>query len=173
MTAQPLVQFRAVTLNPAPDGSVIRLQTALGEQLLDIAQRERVAQIPAHGAQNQLGLRLPPLKDLRSGCVIHGRCRLPADPAKVATHPLIARYEEETGRTKNQLIREAGSAEDRRRVLQVGDSRENLLDIAQKIRGAQKAIKAIEKRVKATGEDYARKLETIAAGQSKSRRAKK
>src|SRR5271166_6117050 len=84
MTAQPLVQFRAVTLNPAPDGSVIRLQTALGEQLLDIAQRERVAQIPAHGAQNQLGLRLPPLKDLRSGCVIHGRCRLPADGCIIA-----------------------------------------------------------------------------------------
>ena len=86
---------------------------------------------------------------------------------------LIARYEEETGRTKNQLIKEAGEAEDRRHVLKVGDSRENLLDIAQKIRDAQKAIKAIEKRVKATGEDYARKLETIAAGQSKSRRAKK
>ncbi len=86
---------------------------------------------------------------------------------------LIARYEEETGRTKNQLIKEAGEAEDRRHVLKVGDSRENLLDIAQRIRDAQKAIKAIEKRVKAAGEDYARKLETIAAGQSKSRRAKK
>ena len=86
---------------------------------------------------------------------------------------LIARYEEETGRTKNQLIREAGEAEDRRHMLKVGDSRENLLDIAQKIRDAQKAIKAIEKRAKATGEDYARKLETIAAGQSKSRSAKK
>jgi RNA polymerase primary sigma factor len=85
---------------------------------------------------------------------------------------LIARYQEETGRTKNQLIKEAGEAEDRRRVLKIGDHRENLLDIAQKIRDAQKAIKAIEKRVKATGEDYARKLETIAAGQSKSRRAK-
>jgi RNA polymerase primary sigma factor len=86
---------------------------------------------------------------------------------------LISRYEEETGRTKHQLIKEAGEAEDRRHVLKVGDSRENLLDIAQKIRDAQKAIKAIEKRVKAPGEDYARKLETIAAGQSKSRRAKK
>src|SRR5579872_6396044 len=86
---------------------------------------------------------------------------------------LIERYEEETGRTKNQLIKEAGEAEDRRHVLKVGDSRENLLDIAQKIRDAQRAIKAIEKRVKASGEDYARKLETIAAGQSKSRRAKK
>ena len=77
---------------------------------------------------------------------------------------LIARYEEETGRTKNQLIKEAGEADDRRHVLKVGDSRENLLDIAQKIRDAQKAIKAIEKRVKATGEDYARKLEDYRGG---------
>ncbi|HLX36993.1 MAG TPA: RNA polymerase sigma factor RpoD [Candidatus Binataceae bacterium] len=86
---------------------------------------------------------------------------------------VIERYEETTGRSKNQLIKEAGEAEDRRHVLKVGGSRENLLDIAQKIRDAQRAIKAIEKRVKASGEDYARKLETIAAGQSKSRRAKK
>ena len=31
MTAQPLVQFGAVTLNPTPDRRVIRRQTALGE----------------------------------------------------------------------------------------------------------------------------------------------
>jgi RNA polymerase primary sigma factor len=85
----------------------------------------------------------------------------------------IARYEDETGRSKTQLLKEAGEAEDRRHVLKVGDNRENLLDIASKIREAQKALKAIEKRVKATGEEYARKLETIAAGQDKSRRAKK
>src|ERR1035441_9270062 len=87
MTAQPLLQVGAVTLNPAPDGGVIRLQTALGEQFFDIAQRERVAKIPAYGAQNQLRLRLPPLEDCRSGCVVHGLCRLTANPAKVATHP--------------------------------------------------------------------------------------
>jgi hypothetical protein len=33
---------------------VIRLQTALGEQLFDLAQREPVAKIPAHGTKNQL-----------------------------------------------------------------------------------------------------------------------
>jgi hypothetical protein len=31
MTAQPLIQFGTVTLNPTPDRRVIRLQTALGE----------------------------------------------------------------------------------------------------------------------------------------------
>src|SRR5271170_5867300 len=68
MTAQPLFQRGAVTLNPTPDRRVIRRQTALAEQLFDIAQRERVAKIPAYGTQNQLWRRLPPLEDCRSGC---------------------------------------------------------------------------------------------------------
>ena len=42
MAAQPLLQFGTVTLNPTPDRCVIRLQTALGEQLFDVAERERV-----------------------------------------------------------------------------------------------------------------------------------
>jgi len=76
-----------VSLNPTPDRRVIRLQTAPGEQFFDIAQRERVAQIPAHRTKNQLRRRLPPLEDYRSGCVLHDRLSLPANPAKLATHP--------------------------------------------------------------------------------------
>jgi hypothetical protein len=87
MTAQPLFQFGTVTLNPTPDRRVIGLQTALGEQLFDIAERERVPKIPAHGTKNQLGRRLPPLEDCRSSCVLHDLFRLPATPAKLATHP--------------------------------------------------------------------------------------
>ncbi len=86
---------------------------------------------------------------------------------------LVERYEQETGRSKTQLLREAAEAEDRRHILKVGEGRENLLDIAQKIKDAQKTIKAIERRVKAGGEQFARSLETIAAGQDKSQRAKK
>ena len=41
MTAQPLFQCGTVTLNPTPDRRVIRLQTALSEQLFDIAQRRQ------------------------------------------------------------------------------------------------------------------------------------
>jgi len=88
MTAQPLFQFGTVTLHPTPDGRVIGLQTVLGEQLFDVAERERVAKIPAHGAQNQLRCRLPPLEDSRSGCALHGPFSLPATPTKVATHPV-------------------------------------------------------------------------------------
>src|ERR1035437_2990536 len=51
-----------------------------GEQLFDVAERERVAKIPAHGTQNQLRCRLPALEDCRSGYVLHGLFSLPASP---------------------------------------------------------------------------------------------
>jgi RNA polymerase primary sigma factor len=86
---------------------------------------------------------------------------------------LIARYEEATGRTKSQLIREASEAEDRRHVLKVNGTRENLLDIAARIKEGQKTIREVERRVKASAEEFARSIETIASGQDKSRRAKK
>ena len=78
MTAQPLLQFGTVALDPAPDGRVVRFQAALAEQLFDIAKRERIPKVPAHGAQNQLGLGLSPLKDRRSDCLLHDLFRLPA-----------------------------------------------------------------------------------------------
>ena len=86
---------------------------------------------------------------------------------------MILHYEEATGRTKNHLLKEAGEAEDRRHVLKVNGTRENLLDIASRIREGQRKMKEVERRVKATGEEFARSIETIAAGQDKSRRAKK
>jgi RNA polymerase primary sigma factor len=86
---------------------------------------------------------------------------------------LIERYEEATGRSKTQLLREAGEAEDRRHVLKVNGTRENLLDIAARIKEAQKHIREVERRVKADSEAFTRSIETIASGQDKSRRAKK
>src|SRR5216684_5630832 len=86
---------------------------------------------------------------------------------------LIQRYEEATGRSKSQLLREAAGAEDRRHVLRINDSRENLLDIAARIKAAQKTIKEVERRVKVATEEFARSLATIASGQAKSRCAKK
>jgi RNA polymerase primary sigma factor len=85
----------------------------------------------------------------------------------------IQRYEQATGRTKTQLLREAGGAEDRRHVLKVNGTRVNLLDIAVRIKEAQKLIKEVELKAKATTEDFAKSLEIIASGQDKSRRAKK
>jgi RNA polymerase primary sigma factor len=86
---------------------------------------------------------------------------------------LIQRYEQATGRSKSQLLCEAAEAEDRRHVLKINRSRENLLDIAARIKEAQKAIKEVERRVRVATDEFARSLETIASGQDKSRRAKK
>jgi RNA polymerase primary sigma factor len=86
---------------------------------------------------------------------------------------LIQRYEEGTGRSRTQLLREANEAEDRRHLLKVNGTRENLLDIAARIKEAQKAVREVERRVKAETEEFARSIETIASGQDKSRRAKK
>jgi RNA polymerase primary sigma factor len=85
----------------------------------------------------------------------------------------IQRYEDATGRSKTQLIREAADADDRRHVLKVNGTRENLVDIAARIKEAQKIIREVERRVKVPTDDFARSIETIASGQDKSRRAKK
>ena len=47
-------------------------------RVFDIAKRERIPKVPAHGAQNRLGLGLSPLKDRRSDCLLHDLFRLPA-----------------------------------------------------------------------------------------------
>jgi RNA polymerase primary sigma factor len=86
---------------------------------------------------------------------------------------LIKRYEQATGRSKSRLLREAAAVVDRRHVLQINGSRENLLDIALRIKQAQKAIKEVERRVKVTTDELARSLATIGSGKEKSRRAKK
>ena len=86
---------------------------------------------------------------------------------------LVRRYEHATGRSKNQLLKEAAEAEDRRHLLKVNGTRENLLDIAQRIKEAHRRMKETERRVKTSGEDFARSIEALAAGQLKSRRAKK
>ena len=85
---------------------------------------------------------------------------------------LIQRYEEATGRSKSQLLREAAETEDRRHVLKINGNRENLLDIAARIKAAQKTIREVERRVKVATDEFARSVETIASGQAKSRRAK-
>src|SRR5260370_19448922 len=85
----------------------------------------------------------------------------------------IYNYERATGRSKSQLLREAGEAEDRRHLLKVNGARENLLDIAVRIRAAQKQTKEIERRVKATGDELAHSLEIIETGQAMIRKANK
>jgi RNA polymerase primary sigma factor len=85
----------------------------------------------------------------------------------------IRNCERATGRSKSQLLKEAREVQERRHLLNIKGTRENLLDIAARIRIALKQIKGIESRVKATGDELARSLEVIKAGQAKSHDAKK
>ena len=68
---------------------MVCLQAALAEQLFDIAERERVPQVPVHGAKNQLGLGLSHLKI--SGRIVFFMISsgYQSPLAKVATHPVV------------------------------------------------------------------------------------
>ena len=83
----------------------------------------------------------------------------------------IEDYERASGRSRSQLLKEARETEHRRHLLKVNG--DNLVDIAVRIRAAQQQIREIERCVRATGDELARKLEIIEAGQAKSRKAKK
>src|ERR1700733_5578544 len=88
-------------------------------------------------------------------------------------HRLIEHYEEATGRSKAQLLREASEAADRRHVLKVNGTRENLLDIATRIKEAQRQVKEVERRGKGGGEEIVRLVEEKAAGEAKRPRGQK
>ena len=78
LRAQSRLQFGTVALDPALDCRGVCLEAAFAGQLFDIAERERVPQVPAHGAKNQLGLGLSPLEDRQSDCLFHDLFRLPS-----------------------------------------------------------------------------------------------
>src|SRR5947209_4975310 len=87
MTSYALVEFRAIPLHPAPYGRVVSVQTTFLEQLFDISQPKRVPEIPADGAQNELGFGLPPFEDRWPGQHL-GLFRLPGPvDSKLATQP--------------------------------------------------------------------------------------
>src|SRR3954471_5848911 len=60
--AQPALDQGRVGQHPAVQGGVVHLQTALQEQLLDVAIAERVAQVPRDGLQDQRCLEVPALE---------------------------------------------------------------------------------------------------------------
>src|ERR1035438_3314069 len=89
MRSQSLLQLWAVTLHPAPNRCVIDIKTALLQQLLDIAQRKRIAKIPPDRTKDQAGFGLPPFKDRRSGYHFAILSRHQPAALKVATHPFF------------------------------------------------------------------------------------
>src|SRR5271169_6780772 len=87
MPSQSLLQLRAVILHPAPDRCVIDMETALLQQLLNIAQRKRIAKIPPDCTEYEAGFGLPPFEDRRSGSHFAIPSRHQPATLKVATHP--------------------------------------------------------------------------------------
>jgi len=66
MLSQSLLQLRAVILHPAPNRGVVDIETTLLQQLLNIAQRERIAKIPSDRTKDDVWFGLPPFEDRRS-----------------------------------------------------------------------------------------------------------
>src|ERR1019366_1623103 len=76
-----------VILHPAPDRCVVDVETALLQQLLNIAQRKRIAKIPPHRTKYEAGFGLPPVEDRGSGYHFTILSRHQPAVLKVATHP--------------------------------------------------------------------------------------
>src|ERR1022692_3361410 len=92
MPSQSLLQLRAVILHPAPDRGVIDIETALLQQLLNIAQRQRIAKIPPDRTKYEAGFGLPPFEDRGSGYHFAILSRHQPAALKVATHPIFAHH---------------------------------------------------------------------------------
>src|SRR4051812_33212271 len=60
--SQPSLNQWCVGQNPAVEGGVVHLDTALQEQLLDVAVAERVAQVPGARLHDQSRLKVPALE---------------------------------------------------------------------------------------------------------------
>src|SRR5664279_3268581 len=89
MPSQSLLQLRAVILHPAPDRGVVDIETALLQQLLNIAQRQRIAKIPPDRTKYEAGFGLPPFEDRGSGYHFAILSRHQPAALKVATHPFL------------------------------------------------------------------------------------
>src|SRR6516225_1328753 len=66
MPSQSLLQLRAVILHPAPNCGVVDVETTLLQQLVNIAQRQRIAKIPPDRTKDDAGFGLPPFEGCRS-----------------------------------------------------------------------------------------------------------
>jgi hypothetical protein len=88
--SQSLLQLRAVILHPAPDRGVIDIETALLQQLLNIAQRKRIAKIPPDRTKYETGFGLPPFEDRGLGSHFAILSRHQPAALKVATHPFYS-----------------------------------------------------------------------------------
>ncbi len=71
---------------------MIDVETALLQQLLNIAQRQRIAKIPPYRTNYEAGFGLPPFEDRGSGSHFAILSRHQPANLKVATHPIEFLY---------------------------------------------------------------------------------
>jgi hypothetical protein len=69
---------------------VIDIETALLQQFLNIAQRQRIAKIPPDRTKYEAGFGLPPFEDRGSGYHFAILSRHQPATLKVATHPEVS-----------------------------------------------------------------------------------
>ena len=79
-------QFRSIILDPAPNRNVIYMHIPLGHDLLEIAQAQRISQIPANAQDDDLGFKMSPLKQ-RWPVLSHERPSLSDSFRRFATLP--------------------------------------------------------------------------------------
>ena len=69
MLSQSLLKLGAVILHPAPDCGVVDIETARLQQLLNIAQRQKIAKIPPDRTEYEAGFGLPSFEDRGSAII--------------------------------------------------------------------------------------------------------
>src|SRR6059058_2807562 len=62
MRSASFVEFRGIALHPAVDRGVVNAQSTLDHHLLKVAVAQRIAKIPAHAQQNDLGFEVKPFE---------------------------------------------------------------------------------------------------------------
>jgi hypothetical protein len=80
------------------------METALLQQLLNIAQRKRIAKIPPDCTEYEAGFGLPPFEDRRSGSHFAILSRHQPATLKVATHPFILYFEMRSGHDRLRSV---------------------------------------------------------------------
>jgi hypothetical protein len=62
MLADPLIDLRGITLDPAKHRRVIHFESALSHHLFEVAVRQLVATVPTNTQKDERGLEVPPLE---------------------------------------------------------------------------------------------------------------
>ena len=63
-------EFGRIPLDPAEDGGMINCESAFPQEFFHVARAQRLAEIPPHSAEDDLGFKMAPFKEAG---IAHGR----------------------------------------------------------------------------------------------------